>query len=126
MKNRMFRQVWNMMCEDDDNDVIDPLRVGFVVTMATYLVGGSALIMALLHAVWFRHDMPVDFQAYGIGIAAWATGAGGLLTGAGAGVMMKSKGDAMTGTTTEVRKTNAPPDPPIVETVTKTTKAEKP
>lgn len=89
----LFRQIWNMMCEDDANLVLDPLRVGFVAGMAVYLTGGAALVIALLHKTYFSHD-PLDLQAYGIALAAWATGLGGLLTGTGAGVMMKAKGDA--------------------------------
>jgi hypothetical protein len=116
----MFKSLHDMACEDDANTVLDPLRMGFLGILGTYLVGGIAMIVALLHAVWFRHDMPVDFQAFGIGFAAWAAGGGTLLTGAGAGVMMKSKGDAMTGTTVEIKKTVVPPDAPITQTTTTT------
>ena len=91
----MFKALWNMMCEDDANQVPDPLRMGLLGILGIYLLGGIAMIVALLHAVWFRHDMPVDFQSFGIGFAAWATGGGALLTGAGFGIFGKAKGDAL-------------------------------
>lgn len=89
----MFKQIWNMACEDDDNEQLDPLRVVFLSGALAYLCAGIALTTALLHRTWFTHDA-VDMQNFGLAIAAWATGLAGLLTGAGAGVMMKAKGDA--------------------------------
>jgi hypothetical protein len=89
----VFKQIWNMMCEDDDNTVLDPLRAGFMSGLGVYLLGGGALIVALLHLVWFT-DKPADLQAYAIGMGAWGTGLGALLTGAGMGLFGKSKGDA--------------------------------
>lgn len=91
----MFKQIWNMMCEDDDNNVADPLRAGFLAGMAIYLVGGIALIFALVHKVLFTPDHGADLMSFGGAMAAWAGGLGLLLTGTGGALWMKSKGDAL-------------------------------
>lgn len=93
--NRFFLQIWNMMCEDDNNDMIDPLRAGFVSLMVIYLAGGCALIFALVHKVIYTPDHSADLLSYGSALAAWAGGGGLLLTGTGGALWMKSKGDAV-------------------------------
>lgn len=93
--NRFFQQIWNMMCEDDDNTMIDPLRSGFLAGMVIYLIGGAALIFALVHKVLFTADHSADLMSYGGALAAWAGGLGLLLTGTGGALWMKSKGDAV-------------------------------
>jgi hypothetical protein len=89
----LFNQIWNMMCEDEANRQLDPLRAGFVCGLGVYLLGGAALIVALLHLVWFT-DKPADLQAYAIGMGAWGTGLGAMITGTGMGLFGKAKGDA--------------------------------
>lgn len=89
-----FRQIWAMGCEDDANEVLDPLRVTFLAGTLVYLFGGIALIAALLHKTWFTHDQ-IDMIAYGGALAAWIAGLAAYLTGAGAALWMKSKGDAV-------------------------------
>jgi uncharacterized membrane protein YedE/YeeE len=90
--NKPAGMVRTMLTEDDANKVWDPVRIGFLGGMVIYLGGGCVLIAALMHTVWGNHAA-VDFQAYGIALAAWASGFGVYLTGTGAALWMKAKGD---------------------------------
>jgi len=88
-----FRQIFNMMCEDDNNEQLDPLRAGFLSILLVYIVGGGALIFALVHKVIYTPDHSADMTAYGTALAAWAAGGGVLLTTTGGALWMKAKGD---------------------------------
>ncbi len=122
--NGFFALLKTITTEDDANKVFDPVRLLFIGGGVFYMCGGAALIIVLLHAVWFLKTPP-DFQSFGIGIAAWGAGFGAYLAGGGTGLMAKAHGDALTGTVTEVTETKVPPAKPIVETKTTTTKAKK-
>lgn len=84
--------VRTMLTEDDANKVWDPVRVGFLAGMVVYLFGGCALVGALVHVIWVNKQV-ADFQSYGIALAAWGAGFGAYLTGTGAALWMKAKGD---------------------------------
>lgn len=83
---------------DDEHNVVPGLiRVGWLLGLGVNLLGGMAMISALVRLAWFN-GLVGDYSAFGIGFAAWSAGLSAYVLAGAGGLWMQAKADAVTPT----------------------------